>query len=125
MAEREERYYEDRILHARGWFVFWSVLAIAIPIIVTLTVGVLDKPSSWISRSGAVMAGIAFLAHLKSDAMMGVLKPSGMVDKSFKPTKDKYFRQIVLCGRIAIAIVFIGSLVWGFGDLLPVGKPSP
>lgn len=124
MAEIEERYYEVRILQARKWFLFWAVLAVAVPIVVILCVWVFDKPAMWISRSGAVMAAIAFLAHLKSDAMMGVLKPGGFVDKSFQPTKEKYFGQIVLCGRMAVFIVLVGSLVWGFGDLLPIGNSS-
>lgn len=121
MSETEGSYYEQPILRARKWFLFWTALAVAVPVVVILIVWALDKPSMWISRSGAVMAAIAFLAHLKSDEMMGVLKPGGFVDKSFQPTKAKYFGQIVLCGRVAVFIVLVGSLVWGFGDLLPIG----
>ncbi|WP_348971451.1 hypothetical protein [Pseudomonas atacamensis] len=121
MSNIEDNYYEKRILKARRWFLFWAALAVAVPVVVVLVVWTLDKPSMWISRSGAIMAAIAFLAHLKSDVMMGVLKPGGFVDKSFRPTKEKYFGQIVLCGRFAVSIVLLGSLVWGFGDLLPIG----
>lgn len=121
MSEIEGSYYEQPILQARKWFLFWTALAVAVPVTVILIVWALDKPSMWISRSGAAMAAIAFLAHLKSDAMMGVLKPGGFVDKSFQPTKEKYFGQIVICGRVAVLTVSVGSLVWGFGDLLPIG----
>ncbi|MEB0090795.1 hypothetical protein RHM65_18745 [Pseudomonas sp. CCI4.2] len=116
--------YEKAILKFRKWFFVYSLLAVAVPIAVTLAVWCLDKPSSWISRSGAVMAGIAFLAHLKSTDMMGVLTPGGMVGMSFGDTRKKYLPQIVVFGRVAIAVVLIGTAVWGFGDLLPVGLAS-
>ena len=113
--------YERAILKFRRWFIFYTALAIAVPIVTVFIVWALDKPSVWIGRSGAVMAGIAFLAHIKSTDMMGVLNPGMMVDKSYTATRKKYFPQIVAFGRLAIAVVLIGTAVWGFGDLLPVG----
>jgi len=124
MVEAEICLYEQAILKFRKRFFFWSLLAIAVPVAVTLAAWSLDKPSSWIARSGAVMAGIAFLAHLNSTEMMGVLTPGGMVGMSFSATRKKYLPQIVIFGRVAIAIVLIGTAVWGFGDLLPVGLAS-
>lgn len=116
--------YEREILKHRRWFIFYTLLAIATPIVTLILVSTLDKPSLWISRSGAVMAGVAFLAHLKSTDMMGVLTPGMMVDNSYTATRARYFSQIVWFGRIAIAVVLIGTAVWGFGDLLPIGSES-
>jgi len=125
MTDTEECYYEKRILQHRKWFFCYVVLAILVPIVVLGVVWGFDKPSSWISRAGAVMAAIAFLAHLKSDAMLGVLKPGGMVGMSFSGTKKKYLPRLTWYGRVAVTIVLVGTVVWGFGDLLPVGISPP
>lgn len=125
MTDTEECYCEKRILQHRKWFFCYVVLAILVPIVVLGVVWGFDKPSSWISRAGAVMAAIAFLAHLKSDAMLGVLKPGGMVGMSFSGTKKKYLPCLTWYGRVAVTIVLVGTVVWGFGDLLPVGISPP
>ncbi|MDC3735454.1 hypothetical protein KDL27_06630 [Pseudomonas syringae pv. syringae] len=121
MVEEAECLYEKAILKFRKQFYCWALLAIAVPIVVTIAVVVLYEPPLWISRSGAVMAGFAFLAHVYSSEMKGVLNPGGMVDVSFSSTREKYLPQVVLFGRIAIGIVLVGTAVWGFGDLLPLG----
>lgn len=124
MVDAGECLYEKEILKFRSWFIFYTLLAISVPVVATLVVWSLDKSSLWISRSGAVMAGIAFLAHLKSTDMMGVLTPGMMVGNSFTATRKKYLSQIVVFGRLAIVVVLVGTAVWGFGDLLPVGVAS-
>ncbi|WP_057415714.1 hypothetical protein [Pseudomonas syringae group genomosp. 3] len=124
MDVREDPCYEKNLIRERRWFVFFTVLAVIVVLAVMLVVWIFDRPSSWIARSGAIMAAIAFLAHLKFDAMMKVLHPNGLVDISLKPVKQKYLPQVLIFGRIAVAVVLIGSLVWGFGDLIPIGATS-
>ena len=115
----EDRRYEQAVLDARKVFFIYGLIAILIPLAAVGMCYGLQKPSTWIARSGAVMAGVAFLADLKARAMAEVFKPSGFVDKSFAPTRDKYLPQVKLFSRLSIALVLIGTAVWGFGDLLP------
>lgn len=66
------------------------------------------------------MACAAFLAHLQVAGMRGSLSVS-MAGPTYHATRMKYFKQIGVCDQIAIAVVILGSVVWGFGDLLPFG----
>jgi len=67
------------------------------------------------------MACAAFLAHLEVGGMRGSLSVS-MAGPTYYATRIKYFSQIGICDRVAIATVIIGTVVWGFGDLLPLGS---
>ena len=121
MSSNTECPYEVGILKHRRKYFLYVITALLIPIAACLLVGVMEKPSMWISRSGALMACAAFLAHLEVGGMRGSLSVS-MAGSTYYATRTKYFSQIGICDRVAIATVIIGTVVWGFGDLLPLGS---
>jgi len=119
MPDERQCPYERSALKARRGFITYAVLAVtALVTAIALCYG-LGRPSMWIARGGAVMAGLAFLADLKARDMADVFKPSGWVGDTFPIAKKKYFPQTRLFLKVSVALVLIGTAVWGFGDLMP------
>lgn len=121
MGNTEQCHYEVDILKHRRFYIFYAVLAVTIPVAALVMVWATNSQSMWIARSGALMACVAFLAHLSAGAMTKVLSPGGMVGMTYSATRAKYIGKIKRYDKIAIAVVIIGTVVWGFGDLIPVG----
>jgi len=112
--------YEDVILKKRTLFFIFSALAILMPV---FSLSGLLKPSSealgvWFQRSGATTVVFAVFAELKASNMLAVFKPSGFVDQTFHSTRDKYLKQVKLYNYIALFLVVLGTVIWGYGDLL-------
>ncbi|WP_122663541.1 hypothetical protein [Pseudomonas viridiflava] len=123
MDNAEQCHYEQAALRARKGFLLYAALAILAPIAAVAICYVFERPSTWIGRGGAIMAGLAFLADMKARDMAAVFKPSGYVGVSFTPTRTKYLPQISIFLKLSVGLVLLGTAVWGFGDLLPVGAP--
>ncbi|WP_143481871.1 MULTISPECIES: hypothetical protein [Pseudomonas] len=114
-------HYEQAVLRARRGFVLYAILAILAPITAVALCYGFEKPSTWIGRGGAIMAGLSFLADMKARDMAAVFKPSGYVGISFSSTRTKYLPQISFFLKVSVGLVLLGTAVWGFGDLLPSG----
>lgn len=121
MEEKEPCIYEPLVVRARISFIAYAVIAVLVPIVAAALCYGLGKPSTWIARGGAIMAGVAVLADLKARDMADVFKPSGFVSETFNATRSKYILQVSICQKLGIALILIGTVVWGFGDLLPSG----
>lgn len=113
--------YEQEILKARRWFLFLGTLAFLAPVVSVAFCVLLDKPNAWIPRGGAVMAGLAFLADTKANSMSDVFKSNGYAGQDFVALQEKYSAQVSWCRVFSQALIVIGTAVWGFGDLLPIG----
>jgi hypothetical protein len=122
MEKIDPCHYEVAALRARKGFITYAVLAVLAPITALVLCYGLEKPSSWIARGGAVMAGLSFLADLKARDMAGVFRPSGFVGITFSATRTKYLSQISVFLKLSVALILVGTAVWGFGDLLPSGE---
>lgn len=116
--------YEKLVLSSRRGFIAYATLAVLAPLVAVALCYGLDKPSTWIARGGAVMAGLSFLADLKARDMAAVFKPSGFVGDTFGSARTKYLGQIKISLRVSVALILIGTAVWGFGDLAPLGALS-
>ena len=114
--------YEVSALKARRKFILYATLAVLSPVVAIALCYGLNKPSLWVARGGAVMAGLSFLADLKARDMAEVFKPSGYVGNTFGTTRKKYLKQIKIFLRISVLLVLVGTAIWGFGDLLPSGE---
>jgi hypothetical protein len=121
MEKQEPCIYEPLVIRARNGFIAYALIAILVPLAAAVLCYGLGKPSTWIARGGAIMAGVAFLADLKARDMADVFKPSGFVSDTFNATRSKYFLQVSICQKLGIALILIGTIVWGFGDVLPSG----
>ncbi|HEJ5942446.1 hypothetical protein ACPTK4_15610 [Pseudomonas aeruginosa] len=113
--------YESKIREKRKWFICFAVLALAVPSLTSLACYFGGFSSAWIGRSGAVMAFLSYLAEMSAREMQSVLVPQGMIDLSFYEVRDKYSLEIKIYVYGAIVLVLLGALIWGFGDLLPIG----
>ncbi|MNJ30762.1 hypothetical protein D3C77_253710 [compost metagenome] len=116
--------YERPLRNARINFVIWCCLATITPIAAIAICYWCGTPSSWISRSGAVMAGFAFLATLGAQGMSDVFIPNGYAGQTFGDLPQRYGSQIKWFKKISVTLVLIGTAVWGFGDLIPIEAVS-
>ncbi|ENB9665506.1 hypothetical protein [Pseudomonas putida] len=116
--------YERPLQKARRSFFGWGLLAVLTPIVAAAICYRFDAPSSWISRSGAVMAGFAYLSSLGAQGMSDVLIPNGYAGQTFADLPERYGSQITLFKKISVVLVLIGTAVWGFGDLIPTDTIS-
>jgi hypothetical protein len=112
--------YEDVILRERKLFFIFAALSILMP---ALSLSGLLKPTSevlgvWFQRSGATTVVFAVFAEWKATNMLGVFKPLGFVDQTFHSTRDKYLKQVKFYNYIALSLVVLGTVIWGYGDLL-------
>lgn len=113
--------YEQAILKERWQFFALVGTALLTPMAAIAACAILNAPSVWIGRLGAVMAIFAYLADRKANNMTGVLKPGMMVGNTFSATRAKYLSALSWYHKLAVSLVVLGGVVWGFGDLLPVG----
>ena len=109
--------YERAILKQRLMFIAYSAATLVVMLATIWIIFYWGKPSIWLSRAGAVMAVLAFMAHLKANEMIRIISPAGLVDISFAETKVRYLSQIILFEKVAIALVISGGVIWGFGDV--------
>lgn len=121
MPKQQECPYEPTVLKHRNRYFIYAVAAITIPIAACLITWWLGKPSSWITRSGSLMAIAAFMAHLQVGGMKSAFDVS-MAGPTYISTRRKYFWQLSFFDKLAISLVILGTLVSGFGELLPLGS---
>ncbi|RMH97306.1 hypothetical protein EA795_19195 [Stutzerimonas nitrititolerans] len=112
--------YEQEILKSRWKFFLFAGMATATPALAMAACYFFQAPTSWVSRSGAVMALLAYLSERYAKSMESVLRPSGFVGNYYSDTHAKYFRFIGKCDKTAMCLVVVGALIWGFGDLIPL-----
>jgi len=124
MEKIESCPYEKAVLQSRTPFIIYASLAIAAPIAAIALCYGLDKPSMWIARSGAIMSGLSFLAGLKARDMADVFNDESFAGNSFGIARGKFGPQISRFVKLSTALVVIGTIVWGFGDELPIGYSS-
>jgi hypothetical protein len=112
-------HYEKSILVERKWFFIFSFLSLIIPI---LSLSDLLKPAcetleAWFQRSGATSVVFAIFAEFKADKMLNILN-SDMVGPTFQKTYEKYLFPVKAYRYAAISFIVLGTLIWGYGDLL-------
>ena len=111
--------YENVVLRDRRLFFIFAALSILMP---ALSLSGLLKPASevlgvWFQRSGSTAVFFAVFAEWKAAKMFDELNPSGLVDQTLDSTRDKYLQQVKYYNYIALFLVVLGTVVWGYGDL--------
>ena len=116
----EPNQYEREVLSNRFRFIIFSCLSVALPLSILLGSPIPEgEPfDMWFQRSGATMVVFAILAEARASQMYTALRPSGMVDKSFKEVKEKYWWQATAANSCALLLVAVGTVIWGYGDML-------
>lgn len=101
--------------------VFFSILAFLVIPALTLS-GVL-KPENeslciWFQRSGSLMVLIASFSEYFSIKMLNVFSPAHITNEPVFNTKLKYTLQAGSLMTVSAILIAIGTIVWGYGDLL-------
>lgn len=115
-----EKLYINPIKKESLWFYIFTVLAIMMPI---LSLIIPIKPSSeelssWFQRSGAAMVACSLLAESKAINIYNILNPSGFVSIGFNEAERQFKNRPILFNRISFFIIAVGTLIWGYGDLM-------
>lgn len=112
--------YIDLIKKESLWFSIFTAIAVMMPI---LSLIIPIKPSSeelssWFQRSGAAMVVCSLLAESKAISIYNLLNPSGFVSLDYKEAERQFESRPILFNRISFFIIAIGTLIWGYGDLM-------
>ena len=77
-----------------------------------------ESLASWFQRSGAVMVVFALVAESNAISIFNILNPSGFVSEGFDEAEKQFKNRPVNFSKISFFIIAIGTLIWGYGDLL-------
>ena len=110
--------YERRIRRAIVWSLVLCVCAVIPPLFSML--GSL-KPQAeplgqWFQRSGALMTVIAVFAQFKAGSIATMI--AGTTFAESWEAYHKYKRHQAVVAGLSLVLVVIGTIVWGYGDLL-------
>jgi hypothetical protein len=75
-----------------------------------------DTPGQWFERSGAVMTVFAVFAQFKAGSIATMIA-GGTFAESWE-AYHKYKRYQAAVAVLSLVLVGIGTVVWGYGDLL-------
>ncbi|KJZ09589.1 hypothetical protein TW85_21855 [Marinomonas sp. S3726] len=115
-----ETAYEKRFKRERLRFSIFALLAIIAPV-VALVIPIRPEEVSldnWFARSGAAMVVLALLAESNAFKIFNLFNPSGMVEVGFDEFRRKYWGWPARLNKTAFILVAVGTLIWGYGDLL-------
>ena len=115
-----KKLYIDPIKKESLWFYIFTILAIMMPL---LSLIIPIKPSSeelssWFQRSGAAMVVCSLIAESKAISIYNILNPSGFVVLGFNEAERQFKNRPMLFNRISFLIIAVGTLIWGYGDLM-------
>ena len=112
--------YKKPIKRDSLWFYFFTVIALVTPIVAYFCP--LRPPSEsltvWFQRSGAAMVVFALVAESKAISIYNILNPSGFVTVGFDEVEKEFKNRPALFNKISFLIIAIGTLIWGYGDLI-------
>jgi hypothetical protein len=117
-VEELNREHKNRIRRAFLWAYGLCVCAI-IPLLFSMLGWF--KPQAeplgqWFQRSGAVMTVFAVYAQFKANSITAMIAGSGWGGPF--ALDPRYKGQQNVAAGLSLALVIIGTLVWGYGDLL-------
>jgi hypothetical protein len=110
--------YEKRVRRVILW-AFGLCLCAVIPPLLSL-VGMFrpqaEPPGQWFERSGAVMTVFAVFAQFKANSIAAMIA-GGTFGESWE-LYHKYKRHQAVAAALSLVLVVLGTVVWGYGDLL-------
>lgn len=112
--------YEIRFKRELLWFCFFSLCAIAIPLVSLLVPFRPDGIAldNWFSRSGAAMIVFALIAESNAFKIFTIFNPRRMVGDGFNDFRTKYHKWPNILNKTAFLLIAFGTFIWGYGDIL-------
>jgi hypothetical protein len=113
---------ETKLLHARRFFIALSCLAVAAPL---LALVVPCRPNqetlgAWFQRSGSLMVALSLIAELGAVRIFNILNPSGLASVGFDEFEERYKVLPSKYSLICLMEIAVGTLIGGYGNLLPL-----
>jgi hypothetical protein len=108
--------HERRIRRAFIWAFALCLCALLPPLLSLLIRPQAEPPGQWFERSGAVMTVFAVLAQFKAVNIATMIE-GGMFEES-REAYRKYKGYQAFASGLSLVLVVIGTVVWGYGDLL-------
>ncbi len=75
-----------------------------------------EQPGQWFERSGAVMTAFAVFAQFKASTIATMIAGSTFAE-SWEAYRRYKWAQILVAG-LSLVLVVVGTVIWGYGDLL-------
>jgi uncharacterized membrane protein YhaH (DUF805 family) len=113
--------YERRIRRAIFW-AFVLCLCAVMPPLLSLPGGLrpdaahADTPGQWFERSGAVMTAFAVFAQFRAGGLAAMIAGGTFAESWQAYHKYKHYQTALAV--LSLVLVVIGTVIWGYGDLL-------
>jgi hypothetical protein len=117
-VERLRREHEGRVCRAFLWAFGLCLCAVIPPLFSTLGIFTpqAEPLGQWFARSGAMMTVIAVFAQFKAASIATMIQ--GRAFGGSWGFYHKYKRRQTIVAVLSLVLVLIGTIVWGYGDLL-------
>jgi hypothetical protein len=113
----------------RGLTLSWLILglAVAVPVLALFfplpPVNGLDR-AGWFGRSGAVTTVFAILAQVILIRAKLSITPAGFGWEGLQEQRDKFIPKFNSPELLILIVTVVGTLIWGYGDILYVQLTS-
>lgn len=103
------------------WFVLICA-AVTTPVILMTTISPLEDPATWFQRSGSIVVVLALLSELRVQELQRLARVGEHQYLCVYIYIQRIYRQRVQLAKIiAFIVVVIGTIIWGYGDLIYEG----
>lgn len=81
------------------------------------------KPNSealavWFQRSGAVMTVFSLITGSGIASILNRLSPRGFTDLHLEVVRGKFQVRFEIIEKVSLAVAMLGTVIWGYGDVL-------
>lgn len=77
-----------------------------------------DDPEVWFQRSGALLVAFGAIVEFMLLSINGAVNPSGSSGEQHLEMARKYQLKYRIMSYVAFVVIFVGTVIWGYGDLL-------
>ena len=112
--------YVEKAINNREIFVLFIALSLLFPGLALLEVLLPEgeKLPIWFQRSGSLMVLFGVIAEYYALRMSDLFFPVEMQGEPLYKDKVRFTKQSKICAILAAFVIGLGTVVWGYGDLI-------
>jgi len=76
-----------------------------------------EKSEIWFQRSGSILVALGAIIEFNLLSINGDVNPSGLSGSTHIEMSEKYQKLHKVLTISAFIVIFLGTVVWGYGDL--------